>query len=93
MARMTNKKRAEINKQLWDKANSSHRQRWQVLSQKGYDFYLNEQLTKDEQKEFLGVANSETDRLTRLVNDVLDLSKLESGRNVKLESIDSLNSA
>ena len=48
MARMTNKKRAEINKQLWDKANSSHRQRWQVLSQKGYDFYLNEQLTKDE---------------------------------------------
>ena len=48
MARITNKKRAEINKQLWDKANSSHRQRWQVLSQKGYDFYLNEQLTKDE---------------------------------------------
>lgn len=48
MARMTNKKRAETNKQLWDKANSSHRQRWQVLSQKGYDFYLNEQLTKDE---------------------------------------------
>ena len=48
MARMTNKKRAETNKQLWDKANSSHRQRWQVLSQKGYDFYLNEQLTKEE---------------------------------------------
>ena len=45
---MTNKKRAEQNKQLWDKANSSHRQRWQVLSQKGYDFYLNEQLTKEE---------------------------------------------
>ena len=45
---MTNKKRAETNKQLWDKANSSHRQRWQVLSQKGYDFYLNEQLTKEE---------------------------------------------
>ena len=45
---MTNKKRAGTNKQLWDKANSSHRQRWQVLSQKGYDFYLNEQLTKDE---------------------------------------------
>ena len=48
MARMTNKKRAQTNKQLWDKANSSHRQRWQVLSQKGYDFYLNEQLTKEE---------------------------------------------
>ena len=48
MARMTNKKRAEQNKLLWDKANNSHRQRWHVLSQKGYDFYLNEQLTKDE---------------------------------------------
>ena len=48
MARMTNKKRAQTNKQLWEKANSSHRQRWQVLSQKGYDFYLNEQLTKEE---------------------------------------------
>ena len=48
MARITNKKRAEQNKHLWDKANSSHRQRWHVLSQKGYDFYLNEQLTKDE---------------------------------------------
>ena len=48
MARMTNKKRAQQNKQLWDKANSSHRQRWQVLSQKGFDFYLNEQLTKEE---------------------------------------------
>ena len=45
---MTNKKRAQTNKQLWDKANNSHRQRWQVLSQKGYDFYLNEQLTKEE---------------------------------------------
>ena len=45
---MTNKKRAQQNKQLWDKANSSHRQRWQVLSQKGLDFYLNEQLTKEE---------------------------------------------
>ena len=48
MARMTNKKRAEQNKQLWDKANSSHRQRWQTLSQKGFDFYLNEQLSKRE---------------------------------------------
>ena len=45
---MTNKKRAQTNKLLWEKANSSHRQRWQVLSQKGYDFYLNEQLTKEE---------------------------------------------
>ena len=45
---MTNKKRAETNKQLWERANNSHRQRWQSLSQKGFDFYLNEQLSKRE---------------------------------------------
>ena len=48
MARLTNKKRAQINKQLWERANNSHRQRWQTLSQKGFDFYLNEQLSKNE---------------------------------------------
>ena len=45
---MTNKKRAQTNKQLWERANNSHRQRWQTLSQKGFDFYLNEQLSKRE---------------------------------------------
>ena len=48
MPRTTNKKRAQINKQLWERANNSHRQRWQTLSQKGFDFYLNEQLSKNE---------------------------------------------
>jgi len=48
MARMTNRKRAQTNKQLWERANNSHRQRWQTLSQKGFDFYLNEQLSKKE---------------------------------------------
>tara|TARA_R100001594_G_scaffold24975_2_gene48982 strand:- start:378 stop:2636 length:2259 start_codon:yes stop_codon:yes gene_type:complete len=48
MARMTNKKRAQINKQLWERADNSQRQKWQSLSQKGFDFYLNEQLSKKE---------------------------------------------
>ena len=48
MPRTSNKKRAQINKQLWERANNSHRQRWQTLSQKGFDFYLNEQLSKNE---------------------------------------------
>jgi hypothetical protein len=48
MPRNSNKKRAQVNKQLWERANNSHRQRWQTLSQKGFDFYLNEQLSKSE---------------------------------------------
>jgi len=39
-----------------------------------------EDLTEAERREFLATANHETDRLTRLVNDVLDLSRLESCR-------------
>ena len=35
-------------------------------------------LSEEDRKEFLAIANAETDRLTRLVNDVLDLSRLES---------------
>jgi len=49
MARKTKKTKAQVNKQLWDRANTAQRNKWQSLSQKGYDFYLNEQLTKDEQ--------------------------------------------
>ena len=48
MARKTKKTKAQVNKQLWDRANTSQRTKWQSTSQKGYDFYLDEQLTKDE---------------------------------------------
>ena len=45
----------------------------------------NDQLSDEQKQEFLGIANAETDRLTRLVNDVLDLSRLESDRVWELE--------
>ncbi len=48
MAKNTNKKKAGINKQLWDRANSSHRTKWISKSQQGYDFYLDEQLSSSE---------------------------------------------
>ena len=44
MARNSKKSKAEINKQLWEKSDTFHRRRWQSISQKGYDFYLDEQL-------------------------------------------------
>jgi signal transduction histidine kinase len=34
----------------------------------------------EKQKEFLNIAKENTDRLSRLINDVLDFQKLESGR-------------
>jgi PAS domain S-box-containing protein len=33
----------------------------------------------DTQREFIGIINSESERLTRLINDVLDLSRIEAG--------------
>lgn len=47
-----------------------------------------EELSLEERKEFLVTVNHETDRLTRLVNDVLDLSKLESGRSYNFHGVD-----
>ena len=50
MARNSNKNKARVNKQLWDRANNTDRAKWRSKSQKGYDFYLDEQLTMDEKK-------------------------------------------
>lgn len=47
-----------------------------------------EELTESERREFLETANHETDRLARLVNDVLDLSRLESCRIYHFDGVD-----
>jgi len=69
MARTTKKSKAQVNKQLWDRANNSHRQRWQYLSQKGYDFYLDEQLSKEEkdQLEESGMPTFTINRVTPII--------------------------
>ena len=64
-------------------SNVSHELRTPLFNIKSYVetlYDLGDQLSDEERQEFLGIANAETDRLTRLVNDVLDLSRLESGR-------------
>ena len=64
-------------------SNVSHELRTPLFNIKSYVETLHDmgdQLSEDEKKEFLAIANNETDRLTRLVNDVLDLSRLESER-------------
>nr|QUE28519.1 dfr [Porphyrostromium boryanum] len=51
-----------------------------------YDY--NDSLTESDKLDFLDIANKETRRLTRLVNDVLDLSRLESDRQYPLEEVE-----
>ncbi len=75
-------------------SNVSHELRTPLFNIKSYVETLHDlrdQLSEEEKSEFLEVANNETDRLTRLVNDVLDLSKLESGKEIDFEPIDLRN--
>lgn len=72
-------------------SNVSHELRTPLFNIKSYVETLHDlgdQLSEEEKREFLGIANAETDRLTRLVNDVLDLSRLESDRVWALEPVE-----
>ncbi len=71
-------------------SNVSHELRTPLFNIKSYVetlYDLGDQLSPEQTKEFLGIANAETDRLTRLVNDVLDLSRLEAEQVWDLEAI------
>ena len=72
-------------------SNISHELRTPLFNIKTYIETLHdygEDLDSKERQEFLSTVNNETDRLTRLVNDVLDLSKLESGRTYQFKEVD-----
>jgi two-component system, OmpR family, sensor histidine kinase NblS len=72
-------------------SNVSHELRTPLFNIKSFIETLHEysdELTNEQKLEFLDTANHETDRLTRLVNDVLDLSRLESGRSYRFDSVE-----
>ena len=72
-------------------SNVSHELRTPLFNIKSFIETLHEfgdELNAEERREFLLTANNETDRLTRLVNDVLDLSRLESHHTYPLKSVD-----
>ena len=72
-------------------SNVSHELRTPLFNIKSFIetlFEYGEDLTEVQQKEFLETANYETDRLTRLVNDVLDLSRLDSSRTYNFCRVD-----
>lgn len=72
-------------------SNVSHELRTPLFNIKSFIetlFEYGDDLTEKEKQEFLETANNETDRLTRLVNDVLDLSRLESNRIYEFTPLD-----
>lgn len=72
-------------------SNVSHELRTPLFNIKSFIetlFEYGEDLTEEQRRDFLETANHETDRLTRLVNDVLDLSRLESSRSYQLSPVD-----
>ena len=72
-------------------SNVSHELRTPLFNIKSFIETLHEygeDLSIEQRQDFLQTVNHETDRLTRLVNDVLDLSKLESGRSYNFGGVD-----
>lgn len=72
-------------------SNVSHELRTPLFNIKSFIetlYEYGEELGEVERREFLETANRETDRLTRLVNDVLDLSRLESCRIYHFDAVD-----
>ncbi len=72
-------------------SNVSHELRTPLFNIKSFIETLHEfgeDLDVEQRNEFLLTVNNETDRLARLVNDVLDLSKLESGRSYSMDGVD-----
>ena len=66
---MARTKKAARIYQMWNSANSEERIKWQSDSQKGFDFYLNEQLTQDELETLResGMPTFEINRITPII--------------------------
>lgn len=70
----------------------SHELRTPMSSIMGFsELILTRELSAERNKEYIGIINSEAKRLTTLINDFLDIQKMESGKQVfnkQLTSID-----
>ena len=66
---MARTKKAERIYEMWNSANGEERIKWQSNSQKGYDFYLNEQLTEEEKNTLKesGMPTFEINRITPII--------------------------
>jgi signal transduction histidine kinase len=65
---------------------ASHELRTPLTTLLGYsELMLTRPLTKDQKKEFLGFINEESIRLSKIVDDLLDVSRLESQKDFGFE--------
>ena len=71
-------------------ANASHELRTPIFSLGGFlELLENEDLDPETQREFLARMREQTDRLTKLATDLLDLSRIDAGRvHVESEAVD-----
>lgn len=72
-------------------SNVSHELRTPVTILSSYAdtlYNYGEQFNFEEQKEFIGTINQEVIRLNKMVNDILDFSRLESGNELEKEKQD-----
>ena len=72
-------------------SNISHELRTPLFNIKSFIETIQEYdytLSNWQKRYFLNIVNKETDRLTRLVNDILSISKLNSTKNVPFRSMD-----
>jgi PAS domain S-box-containing protein len=68
----------------------SHELRTPLTSLRGFtELMLKRNFSPEKQREFLTIIHNESIRLTNLINDFLDLQRIESGRQVyQLDSVD-----
>lgn len=70
-------------------ANVSHELRTPMAAVKGFLTIVLEDegaLSAEQRRRFLTIAKAETERLSRLIDDLLDLSRIEAGRHHRLEA-------
>jgi len=67
-------------------ANMSHEIRTPLNGIVGFTQLLKETETNDEQEEFINIIENSSDNLLTIVNDILDLSKIKSGK-IEIEQI------
>lgn len=71
-------------------ANVSHELKTPLTSIKGFSETLRYVDDEKTRIKFLDIINEESERLTRLINDILSLSSLEQNRELKVEEIDTV---